>query len=163
MRLGQARQVRQDIARLSVAGLDSTSLTAELERQLRTVVPFDRACWHNVDPATAMITSVMGESALDDPWLAVSEYADNDVNKYASLAKAVRPAATLREATEDAPERSRRYRQVLQPMGARGRAHRLVRRRLDILGLRAALPPWRTSPVRRGGGRLPGSARSAAC
>jgi hypothetical protein len=104
MHLGQARQVRQDIARLSVAGLDSTSLTAELERQLRTVVPFDRACWHNVDPATAMITSVMGESALDDPWLAVSEYADNDVNKYASLAKAVRPAATLREATEDTPE-----------------------------------------------------------
>lgn len=117
MQLQLARRVRRELADLSTAGLDSTSLTVEVEKQLRAVVPFDRACWHNVDPATSMVTSVMGDSALDDPLLAVIEYADADVNSYASLARAVRPAATLRQATDDVPRRSRRYREVLQPMG----------------------------------------------
>jgi hypothetical protein len=37
------------------------ALGLEAERVLRSVIPFDRACWHNVDPATSMITSVIGE------------------------------------------------------------------------------------------------------
>lgn len=117
MKLELARRVRHELAGLSTAGLDAASLTFEIERQLRTVVPFDRACWHNVDPATSIVTNVLGDSALDDPLLGVIEYADDDVNKYVRLARASRPAETLRYATWDVPARSRRYREVLQPMG----------------------------------------------
>jgi DNA-binding NarL/FixJ family response regulator len=117
MKLELARRVRHEIAGLRTAGLDSASLTLEIERQLRTVVSFDRACWHNVDPATSIVTNVLGDSALDDPLLGVIEYADDDVNRYVRLATASRPAETLRYATWDVPARSRRYREVLQPMG----------------------------------------------
>lgn len=117
MQIEQSRRARAEVVRLSQAGLDSVSFTLEVERLLRAVVPFDRACWHNVDPATAMLTSVIGDSAPDSPLLPLIEYGHEDVNKYSSLARAVRPAASLLEATEAKPERSRRYREVLSPMG----------------------------------------------
>lgn len=34
---------------------------------LRTVIPFDRPCWHNMDPATSMLTRDMGDSAPSNP------------------------------------------------------------------------------------------------
>jgi DNA-binding CsgD family transcriptional regulator len=112
-----ARRVRHELARLSMAGLDAAALTQEVERQVRAVVPFDRACWHNVDPQTAVVTNVLGEAPIDDPRLGIIEYADDDVNKYVTLARAPRSAATLRHATDDRPRFSRRYREVLEPMG----------------------------------------------
>lgn len=117
MQIERSRRARTEVARLSRAGLDSVSFTLEVERVLRPVVPFDRACWHNVDPATAMLTSVIGDSAPDSPLLPLIEYAHEDVNKYSSLARAARPASSLLEATGGKPERSRRYREVLSPMG----------------------------------------------
>jgi DNA-binding CsgD family transcriptional regulator len=117
MDVHRARKVKAAIVRLCHAGLDSAALALEAERLLRAVIPFDRACWHNVDPATAMLTSVIGESAPTDPMLPVLEYATTDVNHYADLACARTTAAALRQVTDDEPGRSQRYREVLSGMG----------------------------------------------
>jgi DNA-binding CsgD family transcriptional regulator len=116
MNVERARRVRGEIRALCQSGLDSSALAARAERLLRTVIPFDRACWHNVDPATSMLTSVMGDSSPSNPLLPLLEYGTQDLNQYAGLARARITAAGLREVTGGMPDRSRRYREVLEPM-----------------------------------------------
>jgi DNA-binding CsgD family transcriptional regulator len=89
----------------------------ETERLIRAVIPFDRACWHNVDPATAMITTVYGDSAPATPLLPRLEYGDQDVNQYAALARRSVTVGILSQATRGDRTRSRRFREVLEPMG----------------------------------------------
>jgi DNA-binding CsgD family transcriptional regulator len=112
----KARRVRGETLRLCHSGLDSNRLGLQAERLLSTVVPFDRSCWHNIDPASSMLTSVIGEAAPTDPLLPVLEYGTADVNHYADLARARVPVSALRMATRGRPAVSRRYREVLQPM-----------------------------------------------
>jgi DNA-binding CsgD family transcriptional regulator len=116
MDVERARRARREIRALCQSGLDSSALVARAERLLRTVIPFDRACWHNVDPATSMLTSVMGDSAPSNPLLPILEYGTQDLNHYADLARAHITAAGLREVTRGMPDGSRRYREVLEPM-----------------------------------------------
>jgi DNA-binding CsgD family transcriptional regulator len=116
MNVERAQRVRREIGALCQSGLGSSALAARAERLLRTVIPFDRACWHNVDPATSMLTSVMGDSSPSNPLLPMLEYGTQDLNHYADLACARITAAGLREVTGGMPDRSRRYREVLQPM-----------------------------------------------
>ncbi|MBL0421873.1 helix-turn-helix transcriptional regulator [Ramlibacter sp. AW1] len=116
MDVERARRVRREIKALCQSGLDSRALVAKAERLLRTVIPFDRACWHNVDPATSLLTSVMGDSAPSNPLLPILEYGSQDLNHYADLARARITVAGLREVTGGMPGRSRRYREVLEPM-----------------------------------------------
>jgi DNA-binding CsgD family transcriptional regulator len=116
MDVERARRVRREIGALCQSGLGSSALAARAERLLRTVIPFDRACWHNVDPATSMLTSVMGDSSPSNPLLPMLEYGSQDLNHYADLARAHITAAGLREVTGGMPARSRRYREVLEPM-----------------------------------------------
>lgn len=116
MDVERARRVRREIGTLCQSGLDSSALVAGAERLLRSVIPFDRACWHNVDPATSMLTSVMGDSAPSNPLLPILEYGTQDLNHYADVARAHITAAGLREVTRGMPDSSRRYREVLEPM-----------------------------------------------
>lgn len=115
--VGRARRTKLDIIRVCHLGLDSKALALEAERLLRAAIPFDRACWHNVDPATSMLTSVIGESAPTDPLLPMLEYGTTDVNQYADLAKGRTTVAALRQATRNEPACSQRFREVLSPMG----------------------------------------------
>ena len=112
----RARRVKGEVVRLCQSALDSASLAVQVEGLLRTVIPFDRACWHNVDPATSILTSVMGASAPADPMLPILEYGTLDVNQYVDLALAQMPAAGLRLATRGEPSASRRYREILSGM-----------------------------------------------
>ena len=112
----RARRVKREIIRLCHSGLDSISLSLEVEHQIRSVIAFDLACWHNVDPATSMLTSVMGDTAPTDPLLPILEYGSIDVNQYAGLALTRTSAAGLRLTTSDEPQTSQRYREVLDPM-----------------------------------------------
>ena len=96
MDIERARRVRHDIVRVCHSGLDSTALGLEAERLLRSVIPFDFSCWHNVDPATSMLTSVIGEAPPDDPLLPVLEYGTSDVNQYSDLARGKITVAALR-------------------------------------------------------------------
>lgn len=114
---GQARRVRDRIVTLVHCGLDSGALSRQAERLIRSVIPFDRACWHNVDPATAMITTVYGESAPSTPLLPRLEYGERDVNQFATLARGPLTVGILSQATRGDRNRSRRFREVLEPMG----------------------------------------------
>lgn len=118
MDVERARQVRRRIVRLAQSGLGSSVLVEKVEPLMRAVIPFDRACWHNVDPATSMLTSVLGDSAPTSPLLPVLEYGTRDVNQYSDLARGPVNAAGLRAVTRDMPCSSRRYREILQPMQA---------------------------------------------
>jgi len=113
----RARRVRHDIVRVCHSGLDSTSLGLEAERLLRSAIPFDFSCWHNVDPATSMLTSVIGEAPPDHPLLPVLEYGTSDINQYADLARGKTTVAALRQAMNDRAKSSQRFREILGPMG----------------------------------------------
>lgn len=117
MDAGRARRVRREIEDLAHAGADSSTLSSEAERLFSKVINFDRACWHNVDPASWMITSIMGESAPYVPSLPVVEYGPEDVNQYIGLAKRRPSVGALAHDTEGSLAKCRRYREVLEPMG----------------------------------------------
>ena len=83
----------------------------EAAARLKRTVPFDGACWHTLDPGSDLITQHRLQDLPDRfPILANNEYAVEDVNKFADLARAGRKAATLAEAT------------AVIPSGARGSA-----------------------------------------
>jgi hypothetical protein len=48
----RARRIKRDMIELCCVGLDSWELSLEAERLLRKIVPFDRCCFHDVDPST---------------------------------------------------------------------------------------------------------------
>jgi DNA-binding CsgD family transcriptional regulator len=97
---------------------------AAASTRLRRLVPFDSAAWLATDPATSLPTSPtrvenMGHFGGHDACLRLweLEFLVEDVNLYHELANAPRPAAGLRASTDDAPARSTRYREFLEPHG----------------------------------------------
>lgn len=117
MNAALAHRAQRRIVTLCHSGLDSAALSREAARAIRNIIPFDRACWHNVDPATATITTVHGESAPSPPLLPRLEYGDRDVNQYATLARGPSTVGILSQATRGDRTRSRRFREVLEPLG----------------------------------------------
>jgi len=118
-----ARRVEQ----VSIRAEDIVDLLGGTGRELRRAVPFAfDACWFTIDPSTLLITGhynahLDGDADLRrtvNVGLAVNEYQETDVNKFADLATRRRPAATLHEATNDDLGRSPRYRRLLRPLGA---------------------------------------------
>src|SRR5947207_14125669 len=74
----------------------------------------DGACWQTHDPGSDLIVQHRLQDIEDHfPVLAHNEYAVDDVNKFAGLARAERKAATLSQATGGHPERSPRFRDLL--------------------------------------------------
>lgn len=114
-----ARAVRGEIQRLSHRGLDWVTLSEQAGRLVRKVVPHERACWHPTDPATLLVTGSYLENLVGDglPPLSWCEYAVEDVNKWALLARNPHPVGILSRATQGHPEQSTRYRELLSPQG----------------------------------------------
>ncbi|HXH83722.1 MAG TPA: helix-turn-helix transcriptional regulator [Candidatus Tectomicrobia bacterium] len=113
-----ASRVRREIARLSHAGLDLAAFFRDAGRILRKAVPFEAACWHTLDPATLLETSHLVENLpLENPRAAEIEYLYDDYNQFVALARGPRTVGILREATGGVPERSRRYRELIRPLG----------------------------------------------
>ena len=111
-------QVLGDLERLALRGPGRAEFFDEAAARLRRAVPFDGACWHTLDPGSALITQHRLQDLPDRfPVLADNEYAVDDVNKFAELAQAPRKAATMSEATGGHPERSARFRDLLTPAG----------------------------------------------
>jgi DNA-binding CsgD family transcriptional regulator len=110
--------VLAELDRLALAAPPRAQFFDEAAGRLKRVLPFDGACWHTLDPGSDLITQHRLQNLPDRfPVLANNEYAVDDVNKFAELAKAKRKAATLAEATGGRPERSRRYRDLLSKAG----------------------------------------------
>ena len=104
-------RVRKDLEHLSREGLDWVSLAREATDLIATVVPFDRSCWHTVDPGTVLFTgSVNRDIGCSGTWLAEHEYVIEDVNKWSFLARSGRRAGATGLATHGDLSRSARHR-----------------------------------------------------
>jgi DNA-binding CsgD family transcriptional regulator len=112
---------RQEIIRLCHAGHDLPTLFREMAPVLRKAIPFDAACFHTVDPATLLETSHVVENLpIENPRATELEYLYEDFNQFAALARAPRKSGILSQATGGAPERSRRYRELIRPFALHG-------------------------------------------
>jgi DNA-binding CsgD family transcriptional regulator len=93
------------------------------------VIDNDATCWHTLDPQTRLLTSDHSAELVErdvftpDTVQAAgelvirSEYIVDDENTFAQLASRRVPVATLVHATGGDPERSIRYRELLEPSG----------------------------------------------
>ncbi|MFN8216765.1 MAG: helix-turn-helix transcriptional regulator [Solirubrobacterales bacterium] len=124
-----AERLREEIARLGARGLPRGEFFEELAPRLRRGIDNDASCWHTLDPQTRLMTAdaprelvERGVFGVDEVQAAGelmirSEYLVEDVNTFASLAGRRVPVSTLAAATRGRPERSTRYRELLEPAG----------------------------------------------
>lgn len=118
-----------DVAAVGRRGLARDAYFSEVAARFRRVVDCEAMCWHTLDPMTQLMTSdapqeLLGagvftaESASQaGAAIVASEYLGEDFNTFASLARRRVPVATLGQATGGRPQRSVRYRDVLDPAG----------------------------------------------
>ena len=110
---------RVPFVRLLHRALDLPAYFHAVDRTLQRRVPFDASCWLSLDPGTELPTShssgQFGFAHLMD--LVTNEYLEEDVNKFAELARAARPVGILSHATGGDLQRSARYVEVLAPNG----------------------------------------------
>jgi DNA-binding CsgD family transcriptional regulator len=111
-------RVRQEIIRLSHAGLDSRTFRVEAVKQLRKAIPVDVSFFATADPATWLFTSAVVDDVLAR---ATGEFLENeflkdDSVKFMSLARAASPVGSLGVATGGELVRSPRYQEILEPL-----------------------------------------------
>jgi DNA-binding CsgD family transcriptional regulator len=114
-----AARTSREIVRLCHGGLDSRTLRLETLRRLRRVIPVDSFWFATADPATLLFTGSVVEEIPESatPAFVANEFLQADVNKWAQLARASRPADGLYSATRGQPDSSPRYREILAPLG----------------------------------------------
>ena len=99
--------------------MDSQQYREAVIAALRPLIPFAAACCTTVDPHTLLTTGAVTEQGLEavHSELFIYEYLHEDYMKYEQLARADIPVASLSGITGGKPEKSERYRMVLQPAG----------------------------------------------
>jgi DNA-binding CsgD family transcriptional regulator len=111
MNRDRLRRARGEIAGLADARLDWVSLAQAIGEVLDGIVPFDRSCWHTVDPGTVLFTGSLNQNiGCSGTWLATYEYVVDDVNKWWFLARSGRIAGATSLATHGDLSRSARHR-----------------------------------------------------
>jgi DNA-binding CsgD family transcriptional regulator len=110
---------RLAIVRLLHRDLDLAGYFEAADRALQRCVPFDASCWLSLDPGGVMPTSHFSReySVAHLMELAANEFLEDDVNKFADLARAPRPVGILSQLTDGEPGRSPRYVGFLAPLG----------------------------------------------
>jgi hypothetical protein len=104
-------RTRRKIELLAHAGLDWVTFSSEATEELRRAIPFDRSCWHMVDPGTILFTGSLNQKVgCSGAWLAEYEYVIDDVNKWSFLALSGRKAGATSLATNGDLSRSARHR-----------------------------------------------------
>jgi DNA-binding CsgD family transcriptional regulator len=117
MQQRKAEQTRRELIRLCHTGLDSHRLRIEIMKRLRAVVPIDVSFFTTADPATLLFTgAVIDELASATPLFIENEFLQEDVNKFAWMARHNLPVGDLVQATQGELARSQRYREILAPM-----------------------------------------------
>jgi DNA-binding CsgD family transcriptional regulator len=111
-------RVRQEIVRLSHAGLDSGTFRVEAVRHLRKAIPVDASFFATADPATLLFTSAVVDDVLQRATgkFLENEFLRDDSVKFAGLARAASPAGSLGAATGGELVRSPRYQEILEPL-----------------------------------------------
>ena len=114
----RAERIRQELIRLSHAGLDSRTLYSEMMKRLKTVVPIDVSFFSTTDPATLLFTgAVVDELILSAyPRFMENEFLQDDVNKFSWLVRTNTSVVNLMQATQGKLEQSQRYREILAPL-----------------------------------------------
>lgn len=124
-----ADRLRDEIRVLGARGLPRHEYFAELAPRLRRALDNDATCWHTIDPHTRLMTSdspdelvergifAAGEVSEAGRLMVRSEYLIPDVNTFAGLASRRVPVAILDHTARGRPERSARYRDLLEPAG----------------------------------------------
>ena len=110
--------VRQEIIRLSHAGLDSRAFRVEAVRRLQRAIPVDASFFATADPATLLFTSAVVDDVLAR---AASQFVENeflqdDSVKFTSLARGRTPVESLGVATRGELDLSPRYQEILAPL-----------------------------------------------
>lgn len=124
-----AARLRDEIQALGARGLPRHEFFAELAPRLRRALDNDATCWHTIDPHTRLMTSdspdelvergvfAAGEVSEAGRLMVRSEYLVPDVNTFAALASRRVPVGILDHTLRGRPERSARYRDLLEPAG----------------------------------------------
>ncbi|WP_322752483.1 helix-turn-helix transcriptional regulator [Frankia sp. Cas3] len=111
MNRDRLRRTRADIVRLADDGLDWVTFSTQTSEILSRLVPFQRSCWHTVDPWTMLLTGSLNQNIdYSGSWLATHEYVLDDVNKWWFLARSGRQAGATSLATHGDLSRSARHR-----------------------------------------------------
>jgi DNA-binding CsgD family transcriptional regulator len=107
------------IAQTCRAGYDLDELRRRLLPRLRRAVPIDALWWAAADPASLLFSRTDREEIPPEtgPYFITNEFLQDDVNKWAELARDRHGVRTLWQATEGEPARSARYRDIFQPLG----------------------------------------------
>lgn len=111
------RGAAQGIERVCATSLNTEELFRVVGQSLRRVVPWDRACWHTLDPESLLFTGGVLIDLEPAPSLSTYEYEQPDVNQFSWLASQPVPVGDLRTATTGKVDRSARYRDLLRPLG----------------------------------------------
>jgi DNA-binding CsgD family transcriptional regulator len=108
-----------ELERLATAGLDVAAFQTQALRHLRSLLTIDAAFLATVDPQTLLFTSARSEEPLVGAasLFLDNEYGCDDVNKFASLARAADPVSSLDVATRGDRAGSTRFRDVMAPLG----------------------------------------------
>ena len=158
-------QTVHEIVRLCHAGLDGPSLRQEVLSRLRRAIGIDAVFWATADPATVLFTGATREELAEDSTALFlkNEFLQDDVNKFATLARSRDPVNSLYAATAGEYARSPRFRDILAPMGFGDE----LRAALTVDGACSghALPPSRAvrARFRADGDRLAAPGAAASC
>jgi DNA-binding CsgD family transcriptional regulator len=109
------------VALLGTAKLALPELFEEAGRILAGALPRDAACWHAMDPSSLIETSFAIESMpAPDATTAEVAYLTGDYNSFVELAQRRRHSGVLSEETGGDLQRSRRYRELMEPANMLG-------------------------------------------
>jgi DNA-binding CsgD family transcriptional regulator len=112
-------RAEQDLLRLCHRGLDAEGVRRDVLRALRRLIPTDAAFLATADPQTLLFTGAWPDEPLGTVTQSFldNEFGRDDVNKFATLATAARPVASLDAATRRDRPVSERYREIMRPLG----------------------------------------------
>jgi DNA-binding CsgD family transcriptional regulator len=114
------QRLRRDLVAVCHQGLDVPGFFGRARQVLGRYVGFDGCCCLTFDPATILPTGHIPYRSIPPeqvPRAVENEYAEEDVNKFAVLARELRHVGVLSQATGGRRDRSIRYQVVLVPNG----------------------------------------------
>jgi DNA-binding CsgD family transcriptional regulator len=112
-------ETEAELVRVCRSAADPGLLRDRVLRCVRRLIPVDAAFFATADPQTLLFTGAWSEEPLDAAAAQFldNEFGDDDVNAFAALATAPAHVATLDSATRDERFASRRYREIMRPLG----------------------------------------------
>jgi DNA-binding CsgD family transcriptional regulator len=109
------RCTRDGLIDLARDQLDWITFATNASEIIARAVPFQRSCWHTVDPGSVLFTGSLNHNIeCSGSWLAHHEYVVEDVNKWWFLARSGRRAGAMSLATHGDLSRSVRHRSHAQ-------------------------------------------------